>query len=76
MTTTAPPAIAYSRNEAAKLLGLCVRSLDAHRASGRIGSVKFGRGQRARGVFRPCDLDAFLARFAVPARADSMMGSR
>jgi excisionase family DNA binding protein len=33
----------YSRRETAELLGICVRSIDAWIADGRLNSVKLGR---------------------------------
>ena len=53
-----------TRQQAATLLCMSLRSLDAHRAAGRIGQVRAG----GKILLRPVDLDAFIARHVIPPR--------
>ena len=66
--------LTLDRKTAAARLGLCVRTLDAARERGQLGYVKLGSGKRARVLFRPADLEMFLARNYVAPRANSMTG--
>ena len=59
--------ILYTRPEAAKRIPLGVRCLDYAKARRQIGFVKIG----GKVLFRQCDIDAFIARHAVPARPTS-----
>jgi hypothetical protein len=66
----------YTRQEAAAVIGVCTRTLDLAREKGRIGFVSVGNGKKNRVIFRDCDLEAFLARHAVPAREDAITRTR
>ena len=56
--------LVVTRQQAAILLCMSLRCLDGHLAAGRIGYVRAG----GKILFRHVDLDAFLARHAIPAR--------
>lgn len=50
-----------SRKDAAKMLGICVRSLDKHVIARRLTVVQLGR----RRLFRPQDIQAFVSTMLV-----------
>jgi len=58
-----------TRREAAEALRISPRTLDSALASGKLGHVRIGQ-KRGRVLFRPCDLDSFIARNARPAHQD------
>jgi len=56
--------LVFTRQQTAMLLCMSLRCLDGHLAAGRIGYVRAG----GKILFRQVDLDAFLARHAIPPR--------
>jgi hypothetical protein len=56
-----------NRPEAAKTLRISVRNLDNKVKHAEIGHVRIGKG-KGRVLFRPCDLEAYAARNARPAK--------
>ena len=56
-----------NRSEAADALRISTRTLDNKVRHGEIGHVRIGEG-RGRVLFRRCDLEAFAARHARPAK--------
>ena len=66
--------LVFSRQEAAAFIGICVRTLDAARANGSLGFIKLGSGKKSRVLLRRVDLETFLARHAIAARADCITG--
>lgn len=59
--------ILYGRREAAARIPVSVRTLDGLKARKKIAFVQIGR----KILFRECDIDALIARHAVPARPTS-----
>ena len=59
-----PSAFAFTRPQAADQLCMGVRTLDTHIANRSIGYVRAG----GKIIFRPCDIELFLARHAVSPR--------
>lgn len=74
MDNSHAPAQTLNRKDAAARLGLCVRSIDLARERGQLGFIKIGSGKRARVLFRPADLEMFLARNHVAPLASAMTG--
>ena len=60
-----------TKSEAAKYCRLSTESLDRYRKSGDLGYVQFSR----RLVFTKQQLDEFLARFTVKAKAENSEGA-
>ena len=58
------PAITYTRPQTAAMLNMALRTLDGHIAARRIGFCKVG----GKVLFRECDIESFLARYAVAPR--------
>lgn len=59
--------VTFTRREAADLLRMSVRTLDGHTAARRIGFSKIG----GKVLIRACDIEAFLAKYAIPPRERS-----
>lgn len=60
MKTTEQPMELLTRPEAAYYLRISLRKIDALAATGEIPCSKFGKGKRARVLYRKQDLDRYV----------------
>ena len=60
MKTTEQPTELMTRPEAANYLRISLRKLDALAATGEIPCSKFGKGKRARVLYRKQDLERYV----------------